>query len=132
MKLLDILKRDLKTWPKGAAFAVQDQSGGTTVKFAGHDAAPVEVALLGSEGVWQSREWDFGTKGDFIAELADDWDTARITEDAWKGGKAAPARKTDRTRTVDEIVRDLDISRAIAVRAYKLGYRKFEIVEEDV
>ena len=132
MKLLDILKRDLKTWPKGAAFAVQDKSGGTTVKFAGPRAAPVKVALLGSEGVWQSRQWDLGTKGDFIAELADDWATARITEDTWKGEKTAPARKTGRTRTVDEIARDLDIPRAIAVKAYDLGYRKFEIVEEDV
>jgi len=130
MKLLDILKRDLKTWPKGAAFAVQDQAGGTTVKFAGHQAKPVKVGLLGSEGVWQSREWDFGTKGDFTTELADDWATARVTESAWKGKKTA--RKTDRTRTVAEIMRDLDVPRAIAARAYDLGYRKFEIVEDDV
>lgn len=34
-----------------------------------------------------------------------------------------------KTRIVDEIVRDLDVPRAIAVRAYEAGYRKFEIVE---
>lgn len=37
-----------------------------------------------------------------------------------------------KTKVIDEIVRDLDVPRAIAARAYSLGYRKFEIVEEDV
>lgn len=37
-----------------------------------------------------------------------------------------------KTRIIDEIVRDLDVPRAIAIRAYDCGYRKFEIVEEDV
>ena len=37
-----------------------------------------------------------------------------------------------RARTIDGIVRDLDVPRAIAARAYDAGYRKFEIVEEDV
>ena len=35
-----------------------------------------------------------------------------------------------KTKVVDEIVRDLDVPRAIAAKAYDLGYRKFEIVDE--
>lgn len=35
-------------------------------------------------------------------------------------------------KTIDAIQSELDVPRAIAERAFRKGYRKFEIVEEDV
>lgn len=137
MKLIEILKRDLKTWPKGAAFAVQDSEKGTTVKFAGHKAKPVGVALLGSEGVWQSNGWDFGTKGDFVTELAEDWAIARVTEAMWKGETLASTDPHsivagEVIRQMAEVIASCGSNVEAAEALYDAGYRKFEIVEEDV
>lgn len=138
MKLLDILKRDLKTWPEGAVVAVQDSEGGTTVKFAGRGHSRLELGLLGYAGVWQCKKWGFSYGSDFITELADDWVIARVTEDMWKSETALSSVQGERTRQaiIDLAARQCGLSgdaiRLLATVLTAEGFRKFEIVEEDV
>lgn len=127
MKLINILARDLKTWPTGAVFAVQDRESGTTVKFAGEGHSSVRVGLLGLPGVWQSRNWCFTSEFDFITELSDDWSTAVVSKSAWKQACSAEFEH-NRAATLDDLVRLIDGAAAdgktIAEAIYDAGYRK--------
>lgn len=84
MKLVQLLAKELKEWPKGAAYAVQDGDSRKTIKFAGHGST-VGFELLGTPSVWQSRHWMFGYGKDFdVYELSSDYKTSMVTLDQWQ------------------------------------------------
>lgn len=84
MKLVEILAKELDAWPTGAAIAVQDGDARKTVKFGSKHANP-SIALMGTEDVWQARDWKYTDQSDFDhSALASDWKTAIVTKDQWK------------------------------------------------
>lgn len=84
MKLVQLLAKELKEWPEGAAYAVQDGDSRKTIKFAGHGST-VGFELLGTPSVWQSRHWMFGSGKDFdVYELSSDYKTSMVTRTQWQ------------------------------------------------
>lgn len=84
MKLVQLLAKELKEWPEGAAYAVQDGDSGKNIKFAGHGSTVV-FELFGTPNVWQSRHWLFGYGKDFdVYELSSDYKTSMVTLDQWQ------------------------------------------------
>lgn len=79
MKLLKILQKELKQFPEGMFYAVQDEDG--EVKFGKHSHPKLK-----SDGIWYRREsWDcLCITG---LELAEDWDSAIVTKDMWESGR---------------------------------------------
>ena len=84
MKLVQLLAKELKEWPEGAAYAVQDGDSRKTIKFAGHGST-VGFELLGTPSVWQSRHWMFGSGKDFdVYGLSSDYKTSMVTLTQWQ------------------------------------------------
>lgn len=79
MKLLEILQKELKEFPEGMLYAVQDYDG--EVKFGKHSQP-----TLWSSGVWNRHEsWDYRCITGL--GLAEDWDSAIVTKDMWENGR---------------------------------------------
>lgn len=100
MKLVDILARDLKDWPEGAVFAVQDLDG--EVKFDNSKELP---RINKSKDVWIRQ----GGHGDTLhsQELAEDCSCAIVTRAQWQA--AVDALKAENNQ---ENVIDIDWSKA--------------------
>lgn len=76
MKLLEILQKELKEFPEGMLYAVQDGDG--EVKFGKHS----------QPDFWRSGVWDRHESGNDLTirglELAEDWDSSIVTKDMWR------------------------------------------------
>lgn len=79
MKLLDVLAKEMKEWPEGMLYAVQDDDG--EVKFGKHSKP-----FLHESGIWQ-RSHDGVCTTIHGIELAEDWDSAIVTKDMWENAK---------------------------------------------
>jgi hypothetical protein len=77
MKLLEILQKELKEFPEGMLYAVQDKDG--EVKFGKHS----QPTLWRSSGVWDRHE-DGNSLVIRRLGLAEDWDSAIVTKDMWE------------------------------------------------
>lgn len=79
MKLLEILQKELKEFPEGMLYAVQDNDG--EVKFGKHSHP-----TLCESGIWQRRE-DGIYPNIGRLELAEDWDSAIVTKEMWENDR---------------------------------------------
>lgn len=79
MKLLEILQKELKQFPEGMLYAVQDYDG--KVKFGKHSQPS-----LWSSGVWNRYE-DANYLINPRSELAEDWDSAIVTKEMWENDR---------------------------------------------
>jgi hypothetical protein len=72
-KLVDILAKELKTWPDDVKYIVQDQDGELCVN------------LVGVKPWFDSEEWCDARNGLLInIEVAEDYDLAIITKEMWE------------------------------------------------
>lgn len=81
MKLVEILARDLKEWPEGAEYIVQDYDGEFWPSDRLEDFPP---ELIGNN-CWRCS---FLNVGDFYLETAEDFQTAIVTKEQWKEERA--------------------------------------------
>ena len=75
-KLVQILREQVKEWPEGCTFMVQDVTGRVWPS----RGDPL-AASIGSGLTWASRYID---GDDFMATVADDYSTARVTRKEWE------------------------------------------------
>lgn len=81
MKLLDLLKQELKEWPEGMFYAVQDCDG--DVKF-GSKSSKCDAFFDG--GVWL-RGNDGNEVTMIFNELSCDYKTSKVTKEQWEDAK---------------------------------------------
>src|SRR5690554_2674542 len=77
MKLVEILARDLKEWPEGAEYIVQDCDGGCWPSDRLEDCPPV----LSDNTYWRSSLLN---TGNIYLEIAEDFRTAIVTKEQWE------------------------------------------------
>lgn len=81
MKLLDLLKQDLKVWPEGMFYAVQDYDG--DVKF-GSKSSKCDAFIDG--GVWL-RGNDGNEVTMIFNKVSCDYKTSKVTKEQWEDAK---------------------------------------------
>ena len=106
MKLVQLLAKELKEWPEGAAFIVQDENKNVWHLDKAHD-------LYYQDSEWKSKEWFDLVLVDgsdiLINSLASDNKTSKVTQEQWqsereKMNKPKWIRHRGRNRCVDDDV----------------------------
>ena len=87
MKLVQILARELREWPRAAACVTQDKDKQITM--------PMNAGIEFSLGQWDYTGSGSLMRGDRLNELATDHATAIVTRPQWEAEKARIAGKVD-------------------------------------